>query len=112
MSKFFECRQHGRLNLNFLAKLVKVGFDAAIEGVIENLSQAGTLIKTKDWCTFQLRDKILITILLPPTFSGQNIIIGLRGNAVVNRLDQVKAGIAVKFTETLRQFERVENTDI
>ena len=112
MPEFVEYRQHIRLNQNFLAKLVKFDFDSPIEGVTEDLSQTGTLIKTKHWNTYQLRDKLLITIFLPPTFSGQDLMIGLRGKAVVTRLDQAKDGIAVKFTEKLRQFERVEKTDM
>ena len=109
MSVFCNHRQHRRLNVNFPAKLVKVGLDSPIDGVTKNLSQVGTLIKTKNWRTFQLQERVLITIFLPPSFSGQDVMIGLRGNAVITRLEQVRDGIAVKFYQTLRQFERVES---
>ena len=101
-------RQHQRLDLNFQATLNRKGLDSSIEGVTKNLSQDGSLIKTKEWRPLKLQDRVLVTIFIPPTFSGQDVTIVLQGKAVVARLDLANCEVALQFAKTLKQFERVE----
>ena len=101
-------RQHQRLNLNFEATLNRKGLDSYIEGVTKNLSQEGSLIKTKEWRRLKLRDRVLVNIFIPPTFSGQDATIVLQGKAAVARLDWANCEVALQFAKTLKQFERVK----
>jgi len=103
-------RQHKRLSFHFLTILNTPRFELPIEGVTENLSQGGALIKTGDWRTFQIEESAIVTLFLPPTFSGQDETIGLKGMAVVRRIDQEKEGVAVQFTKSFKQFARTKET--
>jgi len=108
MIKFSNDRKHERLNLNFQATLNREGLDSSIEGVTRNVSQEGGLIATKEWHPLKLHDMVLVTIFIPPTFSGQDVTIGLQGKAVVARLDLANCEVALQFAKGLKQFERVE----
>ena len=99
-------RQHKRVSFQFTTILNTPRFERPIEGVTENLSQGGAFIKTGDWRTFQIKGSAAVTLLLPPTFSGQDETIGLQGMAVVRRIDQEKEGVAVQFTKSFKQFAR------
>ena len=101
-------RQHERLNLSFLAAVNRKGLDSSVTGVTRNLSQEGSLIKTEEWQPLKLQDRVLVTIYIPPSFSGQDVTIGLQGKAVVARLDMTNCEIAVQFGKRLKQFERIE----
>jgi len=105
-------RQHKRLSFHFATILNTPRFELPIEGVTQNLSQGGALIKTGDWRTFQIDESAIVTLFLPPTFSGQDETIGLQGMAVVRRIDQEKEGVAVQFTESFKQFARNKETKI
>ena len=99
-------RQHKRLSFHFATILNTPRFELAIDGVTENLSQGGAFIRTGDWRTFQIDESAVVTLFLPPTFSGQDETIGLQGMAVVRRIDQEKEGVAVQFTKSFKQFAR------
>ena len=107
MIKSIDNRQHERLNLNFPAMLNRKGLDSSIVGVTRNLSQEGSLIRIPKWQPLELQDRVLVTLFIPPNFSGQEVTIGLEGTAVVARLDLANCEIAVRFGKTLKQFERV-----
>ena len=104
-----ERRQDMRLDLHFETKLAKTGSPFPVEGMIENVSQKGALIRTKHFKTFQLKDKVTIVFLVPSNFSGHDMIIRLSDVGVVIRIDRKKSTIAIKFDRSLRQFTRVDN---
>ncbi len=105
-------RKHVRLRQYFKAKLSKTGVPDAIEGNTEYVSQGGAFIKTKDWHSFQPDDKTILTVYLPPIFTGQDATIGLQGSAVITRVDEENEGVAVQFIKDFKQFERIEEMEI
>ena len=102
----FERRKNVRLNRHFLAKFCKVGVYFPVEGVTENVGPCGAFIKLNDLHAFQLNDQIILTLFIPPSFSGQEETIGLLGPARIIRLTGNNEGVAVKFSSPLKQFER------
>jgi hypothetical protein len=102
-----ERRKSVRLSHHFSAKLSKVGLHLPVNGVTENVSPGGAFIKTKDWREFRFHDQIVVTLFIPPTFSGQVKNIGLKGSAVVLRRVEKNDGVAVQFSTPFRQFERL-----
>jgi hypothetical protein len=112
MSEFCEYRQSIRLNLNFQANLHTGESDLPVEGMTKNLSQMGSLIKMIEWCDLQLKDRVHVTILIPPTFCGHEESIALQGKAVVKRLDLLNQCVAVQFVKTLKQFDIVNKREI
>jgi hypothetical protein len=91
----------------FPAKLSKTSTFYSVEGTTENISQGGAYIKTGDWRAFQVRDETMITVILPPAFSGQEETIGLYGTGVITRVDEDNEAIAIHFLKHFKQFERV-----
>ena len=91
-------------------KLFKEELECSLEGVTVNLSQDGAFIKTTGCRFFQVQDEAILTCLLPPDFTGQDKTIGLRGRAIVSRVDQESEGVAVEFTSMFRQFERISSS--
>jgi hypothetical protein len=102
-------RKHVRLNRHFSAKFCKVGVYFPVEGVTENVGPCGAFIKLNDLHAFQLHDQIILTLFIPPSFSGQEGTIGLQGPARIVRLMGDNEGVAVKFSRPLKQFERTNN---
>jgi hypothetical protein len=100
-------RENPRVRVRFPTKLDKVGLTHPIEAVTENVSQGGAYIKTKDWSALEPKETALTTFFLPPGFTGQEEIIALRGEVLINRIDPKREGIGLQFVKTLRQFERV-----
>jgi hypothetical protein len=96
----------------FRATLAKSGLPDGVEGQTENLSQGGAFVRTSDWRSFQVNDRALLTLFLPPAFSGQDATIGLRGAAIVTRTDEEKEGVALQFVRSFRQFERIDDPDV
>jgi hypothetical protein len=47
----------------------------------------------------------VLAFFLPPRFTGQDKTIGLRGRAVVSRIDKKNQGIGVEFVKNFRLFE-------
>ena len=104
-----ERRKTVRLNRRFSAKFCKVGVYFPVEGVTENIGPCGALIKLIDLHAFQLHDQIILTLFIPPSFSGQEQTIGLQGSARIIRLTGDNEGVAVKFSRPLKQFERTND---
>ena len=99
-------RKNVRLNCHFSAKFCKVGVYFPVEGVTENIGPCGAFIKLDGLHAFQLHDQIILTLFIPPSFSGQEQTIGLQGQGRIIRLIGDNEGVAVKFSRPLRQFER------
>jgi len=76
------------------------------------LSQDGAFIRVESHHLFQLGTPTVVTLVLPPEFTGHNKFIGLKGKAAISRIDEASKGIAVKFSNALRQFERVDVSDL
>ena len=105
-------REHVRLRRHFMTKLAKMGLVRSVEGVSENVSQGGALIKTTSWHVFELHDRAVVTFYLPPRYSGQDRTICLQGIAVITRLEQKKQCLAVRFTKRFKQFQRVDGSEL
>lgn len=101
-------RRHPRLRQNFQVQLLKEGADFSLEGTSVNLSQGGAFIKVKNWQSFQVQDRAIVTFFLPPEYTGQDMTVTLQGGAVIRRVDQEKEGIGIEFIISFRQFERVQ----
>jgi len=104
-----ERRKSVRLSHRFAVRFCKVEFYFPIEGVTENLGPCGAFIKLNELHAFRLRDQIILTLCIPPSFSGQKKTIGLQGPARIIRLVGNNEGVAVKFSRPLKQFERTNN---
>jgi hypothetical protein len=104
-----ERRKSVRLSHRFSVRFCKVGLYFPVEGVTENVGPCGAFIKLNDLHSFQLHDQIILTLSIPPSFSGQEKTIGLQGSAQIIRLVGDNEGVAVKFTGPLKQFERTNN---
>lgn len=107
-----ERRKHVRVKRHFVTEIVNAEGNYETEGVTENVSQGGAFIKTKDWRAFQAGDQTVVTFLLPPSFTDRKETIGLRGDAVIKRIDQEIEGIALQFTKSFGQFERIEKLEL
>ena len=104
-----ERRAHLRIGSKFSARISKLGWFRPIEGVTENISQRGTFLRTDDWHAFGVKDQAVVTILLPPSFTGQVTTVGLQGNAMVTRVDHQKGGVALRFDKEFRAFEPLKS---
>ena len=101
-------RRNTRLNVQFLSQLRRKGTDFYLEAVTNNVSQIGAFVKTGAWDTFQLSEQVEVTFFIPPSFSGQDMIIGLEGSAVITRLNQGREGIGLEFTKSLSRFDPIQ----
>ena len=109
LGELAERRGNVRLSQRFSVRFCKVGLYFPVEGVTENVGPCGAFIKVNDLHAFQLHDQIILTLSIPPSFSGQEKTIGLQGSAKIIRLVGDNEGVAVKFTGPLTQFERTNN---
>jgi hypothetical protein len=105
-------RKEIRITQYFRAELAKGGAASGIEGETENISQRGAFIRTSDWGSFQVNDRTVVTLFLPPAFSGQEAPIGLRGAAIITRIDEENEGVALEFVRSFRQFERIDEPEV
>ena len=106
LGELADRRRNVRLSRRFSVKFCKMGLYFPIEGVTENIGPFGAFIKLNDLHSFQLHDQIILTLSIPPSFSGQDTTIGLQGSARIIRLVGDNEGVAVKFSGPLKQFER------
>lgn len=104
-----ERRKSVRLSHHFSAKLSRVGLHFPVGGVTENVGPCGALIKLNEVHAFQLRDQIILTLFIPPSFSGQEKTICLLGPARIIRLVGDNERVAVKFSKPLKQFQKINN---
>ena len=102
-------RRSVRLSRRFSVRFCKVGLYFPVEGVTENIGPCGALIKLNDLHAFHINDRIILTLFLPPSFSGQETTISLQGSAQIIRLVGDNEGVAVQFTGSLKQFKRTDN---
>lgn len=107
-----ERRKYVRINRQFVTQLFKPKGEYETEGVTENISLGGAYVKVKDWRSFQAGDQAIVTLLLPPSFTDRDKTLGLRGDAIVRRIDYKNEGIALEFSKNFQQFERIEVTQI
>jgi len=98
-----------RKDHHFQSSLFKVGLYSPVSGMTENVSPGGALIKTRDWSAFQANDQVVVTLFVPPDFSGQKKIISLHSSATVTRVDQGNGVVALQLENILWQFEPVDN---
>ncbi len=109
LGELAERRGNVRLSRRFSVRFCKVGLYFPVEGVTENVGPCGAFIKVNDLHAFQLHDQIILTLSIPPSFSGQETTIRLQGSAQIIRLVGDNEGVAVKFAGPLKQFERTNN---
>jgi hypothetical protein len=102
-------RRSVRLSRRFSVRFCKVGLYFPVEGVTENIGPCGAFIKVHDLHAFQIHDRIILTLFLPPSFSGQETTIRLQGSAQIIRLVGDNEGVAVEFTGSLKQFRRTND---
>jgi hypothetical protein len=107
-----ERRKHVRIQRQFEARLFNAKVRYETEGLTENISQGGAYVKTRDWQVFQTGDKAVVTLFLPPSFTDRDKIFGLRGNAIVRRVDEKNEGVALEFSRDFQEFEKVEHSEI
>ena len=107
-----ERRKHVRIQRQFEARLFNAKVKYEIEGLTENISQGGVYIRTRDWRSFQTGDQAIVTLFLPPSFTDREKMFGLRGNAIVRRVDNKKEGVALEFARELQEFQKVEHSEI
>ena len=108
----FDQRKSPRIRQRFRVKLLRRGVDYTLEGMTANLSQKGAFIRTKHYRSFRAGEPGEFTFYLPPDFTGQDKTVGLQGNAVITRIDQDNEGIGVEFIKSLKQFERVNISEV
>ena len=105
-------RKDIRVTQYLRAKLAKADLPNGIEGETENLSQGGAFVRTSDWGSFQVNERTVVTLFLPPAFSGQKATIGLQGAAIITRIDEENEGVALEFVRSFRQFERIDEPEV
>jgi len=108
----FHQRKHSRIRRQFPVSLLNQDLNLQVQGVTSNLSRQGALIRVEDCQLFQPGRLTVITIFLPPYFTGQDKFIGLQGEAIILRIDEANKGIAVEFRRPLRQFEPIGEQDL
>jgi pSer/pThr/pTyr-binding forkhead associated (FHA) protein len=107
-----ERRKHVRIQRQFEARLFNAKVRHETEGLTENISQGGVYVKTRDWRSFQAGDQATVTLFLPPSFTDRDKIFGLRGDAIVRRVDERNEGVALEFSRDLQEFEKVKHSEI
>jgi len=113
MEKYDRRRKNIRIGRKFPVKLVKEGSEAlSFEGMAVNLSRKGAFIKSENGLSLAAHAPVVLIFFLPPDFTGQNKTIGLKGDAVITRIDQENEGVAVEFIETFTEVERIDVPDL
>ena len=106
-SDHHDRRAQLRVSANFFATTFQSGRGWATEGVTENISQGGALIRVDDWHKFSPADHVIVTLLLPADFCGLDRPVVLQGVAIVSRVDPEKGGVALRFERDFKFFEGV-----
>ena len=107
-----ERRKHVRIQRQFEARLFNAKVRYETEGLTENISQGGVYVKTRDWRSFRTGDQATVTLFLPPSFTDRDKIFGLRGTAIVRRVDEQNEGVALEFSRDFQEFEKIEHSEI
>ncbi|MFP3870044.1 MAG: FHA domain-containing protein, partial [Syntrophobacteria bacterium] len=108
----WDRRRSVRIKRHFLTQILNASSSQATKGVTENLSQLGAFIKTNDWRAFKVNDQAVVTFFLPHASTAESHNIGLRGDAVICRVDPDQGGIAIKFNTSFHQFERLRFPEV
>jgi hypothetical protein len=103
----FRQRKHPRIQRQFPVSLHSRDLNLHVQGVTSNLSRQGALIRVEDFHLFRPGKLTVVTVFLPPYFTGQDKFIGLQGEATILRIDGANKGIAVEFRKPLKQFEPI-----
>ena len=105
-------RKYARLTRRFqtIARIPRTS--ARVPGTTDNLSQGGAFIITPSWSHFQVDDQAEIEFFLPPTFTGQENTLVLRGPGTVKRIDKERLGIALEFQKQFKTFEASRRYEI
>jgi hypothetical protein len=103
----FRQRKHPRIRRQFPVSLLNGNLNLPVQGVTSNLSRQGALIRVEDFHLFRPGRLTVVTIFLPPYFTGQDRFIGLQGEATILRIDGANKVIAVEFRKPLKQFEPI-----
>lgn len=98
-----------RKSWNIPVTLCKSEIDITFTGTCVNVNQKGALIKTGNWQCFQANDQTSVICFLPPDLTGQNETLGLRGGAIIRRVDPINEAVAIEFVNSLRQFEPISS---
>ena len=107
-----ERRKHVRVQRQFEARLFNAKARYETEGLTENISQGGVYVRTRDWRSFRTGDQTTVTLFLPPSFTDRDKIFGLRGTAIVRRVDEQNEGVALEFSRDFQEFEKIEHSEI
>ena len=107
-----ERRKHVRIQRQFEVRLFNAKVRYETEGLTENISEGGVYVKTRDWRSFRTGDQAIVTLFLPPSFTDRDKIFGLRGNAIVRRVDERNEGVTLEFSRDFQEFEKVEHSEI
>ena len=97
-------RAHARVGHRLFTKFSKASLYTPVEGVTENISQGGALVKTDGWEAFHPRESVIVTFFLSPDLSGQGKTMGLQGEGIVARVDREGTGVGVQFASGFDQF--------
>jgi len=103
----FRQRKDLRIRRQFPVSLLNQDLNLHVQGVTSNLSRQGAFITVEDFHLFRPGRLAVVTVFLPPYFTGQDKFIGLQGEATILRIDGANKGIAVEFRKPLRQFEPI-----
>jgi len=104
-------RKHLRIRRQFPVSLFNRDLNIHVQGVTSNLSRQGALIRVEDLHLFRPGRLTVVTLFLPPYFTGQEKFIGLQGEATILRIDGANRGVAVEFCKPLKQFESIGELD-
>jgi hypothetical protein len=110
MMSIHDQRGRPRVGKNFQVTLSKrlPGIpDRLLKGNTLDVSQSGAFIKTEKWRLFELNELTELTIFFPTDFTGLDAPIGLRGSAIVRKVDRLREGVAVEFIDELRHFRPI-----
>ena len=109
LGELSERRRKARLSRRFPVRLCNGGSYFPVGGVTENIGPCGALIKLNDLHAFRVHTWVILTLFLPPSFSGQEITIRLQGSAQIVRLVGDNGGVALEFVGSLKQFKRTND---
>jgi hypothetical protein len=98
-------RKHDRMKVKIQTKISQIGLESAVVGLTENLSQGGAFVNTKSWSNCQPNTQADVSFFLHPSSTGLDETVGLRGRALIVRVNQKEEGIGLTFAKDFRCFE-------
>ena len=101
----FERRKYTRTLNNFRTTIRLTRTSKEVDGVTQDLSQGGAFVTSASWPDFRKNEQAEMQLFLPPEFTGQTDTLTLTGPAVIQRVEQDRQGVAVKFLKELKAFQ-------